>query len=162
MVRASFHPEMLLPAAGGEGDCFRPVSSLVRGDRMLAASGEEIVVAYINSERVSTIFRMVAGDRQPLFVTGSHRVVVPHPRNATGTATKCAEFLEAGDVVMCTDGPARLDSIEKMEVDLEVWTITFARDLAVAGPGQAILTKGKPKFRRGPRKPWQRDGAEPA
>ena len=31
----------------------------------------------------------------------------------------------------------------------EVWTITFARDLAVAGPGRAILTKGKPKFRRG-------------
>ena len=31
----------------------------------------------------------------------------------------------------------------------EVWTITFARDLAVASPGRAILTKGKPKFRRG-------------
>ena len=25
-----------------------------------------------------------------------------------------------GEVVLCTDGPARLDSVEKMEVDLEV------------------------------------------
>ena len=40
---ASFHPDTLLPTAGEHG--FRPVSALVEGDRVLAASGEEIVVA---------------------------------------------------------------------------------------------------------------------
>ena len=40
---ASFHPDTLLPTAGEHG--FRPVSALAEGDRVLAASGEEIVVA---------------------------------------------------------------------------------------------------------------------
>ena len=40
--------------------------------------------------------------------------------DATGTSTRSAEFLDVGDVVICTDGPAHLDVLEEKETDIEV------------------------------------------
>jgi hypothetical protein len=144
----SFHPDTHLLTVGENG--YQSVTALEQGDEVVSASGEVIVVTYIRSQRAGRIFMLQAGDSEPLFVTGSHRVVVPHHTNDTGTTTKCAEFLDVGDVVICTDGPAHLDVMKEKETNVKVVTITFARDLAVAGPGRAILTKGKTKFRRGP------------
>lgn len=145
-----FVPESLfkVPTPGGQV-IYLPAMMLTEGSKIMAADGvTELEVVCKVEQQSSEITMLQAGDSiPPLYVTPSHRIIVPEVQDDTTQRTVRAEDLQVGDSVVCSAGNVKqLTQAETFPEDTMVFALSFRPDEAVEvflPPPEVILSMGQ-------------------